>query len=144
MAVSCMAWARSRASARARLEAITEARQDRSLQRICSISVHEVDLKRINKRTSIGLIRSGALDRLGPYFHDEPKAYQASIDQNRAVLLAAWRRSRRRTNGAYPPTAAMPTCLAGCLSGEDADVYANHRKAKATLKERLRGSWACT
>ena len=35
------------------------------------------------------LIRSGALDRLGPCFHDEPKAYQASIDQNRAILLAA-------------------------------------------------------
>ena len=40
-----------------------------------------VDLKRINKRTLDGLIRSGALDRLGPYFHDEPKAYQANIDR---------------------------------------------------------------
>ena len=40
-----------------------------------------VDLKRINKRTLDGLIRSGALDRLGPYFHDEQKAYQANIDR---------------------------------------------------------------
>ncbi|MGA4817419.1 hypothetical protein ACPA9J_33030 [Pseudomonas aeruginosa] len=48
-----------------------------------------VDLKRINKRTLEALIRAGALDRLGPHYHDELKAYQATVDLNRAVLLAA-------------------------------------------------------
>lgn len=50
---------------------------------------NRVDLKRINKRTLEALIRSGALDRLGPYYQDELKAYQASVDKNRAVLLAS-------------------------------------------------------
>ncbi|PBV16156.1 hypothetical protein CJU33_33095, partial [Pseudomonas aeruginosa] len=42
----------------------------------------------INKRTLEALIRAGALDRLGPHYHDELKAYQATVDLNRAVLLA--------------------------------------------------------
>src|SRR5690606_30222030 len=45
--------------------------------------------KRSNERTLEALLRSGALARLAPYFHDEPKAYQANFDRNRAVLLAA-------------------------------------------------------
>ncbi|MBP8202883.1 MAG: DNA polymerase III subunit alpha, partial [Pseudomonas sp.] len=70
------------------VEAIVEARQAgpfKDLFDFCS----RADLKRINKRTLEALIRSGALDRLGPHFHEELKAYKANIDRNRAVLLGA-------------------------------------------------------
>ena len=70
------------------VEAIVEARLEgpfKDLFDFCS----RVDLKRINKRTLEALIRSGALDRLGPHFHEELKAYKANIDRNRAVLLGA-------------------------------------------------------
>src|SRR5690606_14552349 len=71
------------------VEAIAECRSEggpfKDLFDFCA----RVELKKINKRTLEALIRGGALDRLGPYFSDEPKAYQAGIDRNRAVLLTA-------------------------------------------------------
>jgi DNA polymerase-3 subunit alpha len=100
-----------------------------------------VDLKRINKRTLDGLIRSGALDRLGPFFHDEPKAYQAHIDQNRAVLLAAMEEAiKAAEQTARTLDSGHADLFGGLFVEEDADVYAVHRKARPlTLKERLRG-----
>lgn len=100
-----------------------------------------VDLKRINKRTLDGLIRSGALDRLGPFFHDEPKAYQAHIDQNRAVLLAAMEEAiKAAEQTARTHDSGHADLFGGLFVEEDADVYAVHRKARPlTLKERLRG-----
>ncbi len=122
------------------VEAITEARQDGPFKDLFDFCAR-VDLKRINKRTLDGLIRSGALDRLGPYFHDEPKAYQASIDQNRAVLLAAMEEAiKAAEQTARTHDSGHADLFGGLFVEEDADVYANHRKAKElTLKERLRG-----
>lgn len=123
------------------VEAIAEARAEggpfKDLFDFCS----RVDLKRINKRTLDALIRSGALDRLGPYFHDEIKAYQANIDRNRAVLLSALEEAvKAAEQTARTADSGHADLFGGVFVEEDADVYANHRKAKElTLKERLKG-----
>ncbi|QQZ43236.1 DNA polymerase III subunit alpha [Pseudomonas sp. SK3(2021)] len=123
------------------VEAIVEARAEggpfKDLFDFCS----RVDLKRINKRTLDALIRSGALDRLGPYFHDELKAYQANIDRNRAVLLSALEEAvKAAEQTARTADSGHADLFGGVFVEEDADVYANHRKAKElTLKERLKG-----
>jgi len=122
------------------VEAITEARVEGPFKDLFDFCAR-VDLKRINKRTLDGLIRSGALDRLGPYFHDEPKAYQANIDRNRAVLLAAMEEAiKAAEQTARTLDSGHADLFGGLFVEEDADVYANHRKARElTLKERLRG-----
>ncbi|CAN1599341.1 DNA polymerase III subunit alpha [Pseudomonas sp. B21-028] len=122
------------------VEAITEARQEGPFKDLFDFCAR-VDLKRINKRTLDGLIRSGALDRLGPYFHDEPKAYQANIDRNRAVLLAAMEEAiKAAEQTARTHDSGHADLFGGLFVEEDADVYGNHRKAKElTLKERLKG-----
>ncbi len=123
------------------VEAIAEARAEggpfKDLFDFCS----RVDLKRINKRTLDALIRSGALDRLGPYFHDEIKAYQANIDRNRAVLLSALEEAiKAAEQTARTADSGHADLFGGLFVEEDADVYGNHRKARElTLKERLRG-----
>ncbi|ACO80024.1 DNA polymerase III subunit alpha [Azotobacter vinelandii CA] len=100
-----------------------------------------VDLKRINKRTLEALIRGGALDRLGPYFADEPKAYQANIDRNRAVLLAAVEEAVQAAEQTARSADSGHLDLFGGLFAEpEADVYANHRNARElSLKDRLKG-----
>jgi len=122
------------------VEAITEARQDGPFKDLFDFCAR-VDLKRINKRTLDGLIRSGALDRLGPYFHDEQKAYQANIDRNRAVLLTAMEEAiKAAEQTARTHDSGHADLFGGLFVEEDADVYGNHRKAKElTLKERLKG-----
>ncbi|WP_338526027.1 DNA polymerase III subunit alpha [Pseudomonas batumici] len=122
------------------VEAITEARQDGPFKDLFDFCAR-VDLKRINKRTLDGLIRSGALDRLGPHFHDESKAYHANIDRNRAVLLAAMEEAiKAAEQTARTHDSGHADLFGGLFVEEDADVYANHRKAKElTLKERLKG-----
>lgn len=100
-----------------------------------------VDLKRINKRTLDALVRSGALDRLGPYFQDEPKAYQANIDRNRAVLLAAMEEAiKSAEQTARTQDSGHVDLFGGVFADAEADVYANHDKARPlSLKERLKG-----
>ncbi|ANH96878.1 DNA polymerase III, alpha subunit [Pseudomonas koreensis] len=122
------------------VEAITEARQEGPFKDLFDFCAR-VDLKRINKRTLDGLIRSGALDRLGPYFHDEQKAYQANIDRNRAVLLAAMEEAiKAAEQTARTHDSGHADLFGGLFVEADADVYASHRKAKElTLKERLKG-----
>ena len=122
------------------VEAIVEARQDgpfKDLFDFCS----RVDLKRINKRTMDALIRSGALDRLGPHFHDEIKAYQANIDRNRAVLLAAMEEAvQAAEQTARSHDSGHTDLFGGVFASPEADVYANHHRAKElSLKERLKG-----
>ncbi|EIK97848.1 DNA polymerase III subunit alpha [Pseudomonas sp. M47T1] len=122
------------------VEAITEARQAGPFKDLFDFC-DRIDLKRVNKRTLDGLIRSGALDRLGPYFHDESKAYLANIDRNRAVLLAAMEEAiKAAEQTARTHDSGHADLFGGLFVDEDADVYASHRKAKElTLKERLRG-----
>ncbi|MCO8163290.1 DNA polymerase III subunit alpha [Pseudomonas sp. 21LCFQ010] len=122
------------------VEAITEARKDGPFKDLFDFCAR-VDLKRVNKRTLDGLIRSGALDRLGPYFELEPKAYQANIDRNRSLLLAALEEAiQAAEQTARSRDSGHSDLFGGLFEAEDADVYANHRKAREiTLKERLRG-----
>ncbi|QGZ32012.1 DNA polymerase III subunit alpha [Stutzerimonas stutzeri] len=123
------------------VEAICECRNEggpfKDLFDFCS----RVDLKRINKRTLEALIRGGALDRLGPYFSDEPKTYQANIDRNRAVLLSAMEEAIQAAEQTARSLDSGHMDLFGGLFAEpEADVYANHRKARElSLKERLKG-----
>jgi DNA polymerase-3 subunit alpha len=122
------------------VEAITEARQDGPFADLFDFCAR-IDLKRVNKRTLDGLIRSGALDRLGPFFYDEPKQYQANIDRNRGVLLAALEEAiQAAEQTARSHDSGHADLFGGLFVEADADVYANHRSAKeVTLKERLRG-----
>ncbi|WP_027589206.1 DNA polymerase III subunit alpha [Pseudomonas sp. RL] len=123
------------------VEAIVECRAEggpfKDLFDFCS----RVDLKRINKRTLEALIRSGALDRLGPYYQDEPKAYQASVDLNRAVLLAAMEEAvQAAEQTARSEQSGHMDLFGGLFAEPEADVYANHRKVRElSIKERLRG-----
>ncbi len=100
-----------------------------------------VDLKRINKRTLEALIRGGALDRLGPYFSDEPKAYQASVDHNRAILLAAVEAAvQSAEQSARSADSGHLDLFGGLFAEPEADVYVSHRNARElSLKERLKG-----
>ena len=122
------------------VEAIVESRKDgpfKDLFDFCS----RVDLKRINKRTLEALIHSGALDRLGPYFHEEIKAYKENIDRNRGVLLAAMEEAVQAAEQAARSHDSGHMDLFGGVFGDaETDVYANHRKARErSLKERLKG-----
>ncbi|MBU1489532.1 MAG: DNA polymerase III subunit alpha [Gammaproteobacteria bacterium] len=121
------------------VEAIVESRRDgpfKDLFDFCS----RVDLKRINKRTLEALIRSGALDRLGPYFHEELKAYKANIDNNRAVLLAAMEEAVQAAEQTARSHDSGHMDLFGGVFAETTDVYGNHRRARElSLKERLKG-----
>jgi len=123
------------------VEAIVEARAQGGPFKDLFDFCERVDLKRINKRTLDALIRSGALDRLGPYFHDELKAYQANIDRNRAILLSALEEAiKSAEQTARTADSGHADLFGGLFVEPDADVYANHRKARElTLKERLRG-----
>ena len=122
------------------VEAITDARQNGPFKDLFDFCAR-VDLKRVNKRTLDGLIRSGALDRLGPYFELEPKAYQANIDRNRSVLLAALEEAiQAAEQTARSHDSGHADLFGGLFVEADADVYANHRKTRElSLKDRLRG-----
>ena len=122
------------------VEAIVESRKDgpfKDLFDFCS----RVDLKRINKRTLEALIHSGALDRLGPYFHEEIKAYKENIDRNRGVLLAAMEEAvQAAEQTARSHDSGHMDLFGGVFGDAETDVYANHRKARErSLKERLKG-----
>lgn len=122
------------------VEAIVEARAAGPFKDLFDFCAR-VDLKRINKRTLEALIRSGALDRLGPHYHDEPKAYQASLDLNRAVLMAAMEEAvQAAEQTARSADSGHMDLFGGVFAEPEADVYANYRKVRElTLKERLRG-----
>lgn len=122
------------------VEAIVEARAAGPFKDLFDFCAR-VDLKRINKRTLEALIRSGALDRLGPYYQDEPKAYQASINLNRAVLLAAMEEAvQAAEQTARSADSGHMDLFGGVFAEPEADVYASYRKVRElSLKERLRG-----
>ncbi|MBM7059834.1 DNA polymerase III subunit alpha [Pseudomonas sp. UL073] len=123
------------------VEAIVECRSEGGPFKDLFDFCNRVDLKRINKRTLEALIRGGALDRLGPYFHDEVKAYQANVDRNRAVLLAAMEEAvQAAEQTARSHDSGHMDLFGGLFAEPEADVYANHRNARElSLKERLKG-----
>ena len=101
-----------------------------------------VDLKRINKRVMEALIRSGALDRLGPFFAEELQAYQKQVDRNRAALMAAMEEAIASAEKTARSADSGHDDLFGDLLGPSAerDVYEPYRKVREwSFKERLRG-----
>ncbi|QLF94822.1 DNA polymerase III subunit alpha [Pseudomonas sp. ABC1] len=122
------------------VEAIVEARQGEPFKDLFDFCAR-IDLKRVNKRTLEALVRGGALDRLGPCFFDEPKAYQANLDQNRAILLAAVEEAvQAAEQTARSQESGHMDLFGGLFSEPEADVYANHRKVRElSMKERLKG-----
>ena len=122
------------------VEAIVEARAAGPFKDLFDFCAR-ADLKRINKRTLEALIRCGALDRLGPHYHDEPKAYQAALDLNRAVLMAAMEEAvQAAEQSARSADSGHMDLFGGVFAEPEADVYANYHKVRElTLKERLRG-----
>lgn len=123
------------------VEAIVECRAEGGPFKDLFDFCNRVDLKRINKRTLEALIRGGALDRLGPFFSDEVKAYQAGVDRNRAVLLAAMEEAiQAAEQTARSHDSGHMDLFGGLFAEPEADLYANHRNAKEmSLKERLKG-----
>ncbi len=97
------------------VEAIVECRAEggpfKDLFDFCS----RVDLKRINKRTLEALIRSGALDRLGPYYQDEPKATRPAWTSIARCCWPPWRKPCRLPSRPRAASrAATWTCSAAC------------------------------
>ena len=101
-----------------------------------------VDLKRINKRVMEALIRSGALDSLGPFFDTEQQAYLQQVDRNRAALAAAMEEAIAAAEQTHRSADSGHDDLFGDLLGPstERDVYEAYRQAREwTFKERLRG-----
>ncbi len=122
------------------VEAIVAARGDRPFSDLFDFCAR-MDLKRINKRTLDALVRSGALDRMGPYFSEQLEEYQAGIDRNRAVLLAAMEEAIQTADQAARNRDSGHMDLFGeMFAEEEVDLYAQYRNARElTLKERLKG-----
>ncbi len=122
------------------VEAIVAARGERPFTDLFDFCAR-MDLKRINKRTLDALLRSGALDRLGPYFSEQLDEYQAGIDRNRAVLLAAMDEAIQTADQAARNRESGHMDLFGeMFAEEDVDLYAQYRNARElSLKERLKG-----
>lgn len=122
------------------VEAIVAARGERPFTDLFDFCAR-MDLKRINKRTLDALLRSGALDRLGPYFSEQFDEYQAGIDRNRAVLLAAMDEAIQTADQAARNRESGHMDLFGeMFAEEDVDLYAQYRNARElSLKERLKG-----
>ncbi|WP_193073736.1 DNA polymerase III subunit alpha [Pseudomonas sp. FME51] len=101
-----------------------------------------VDLKRINKRVMEALIRSGALDAMGPFFDTEPQAYLQKVDRNRAALAAAMEEAIAAAEQTLRSADSGHEDLFGDLLGPAAerDVFEVYRNVREwTFKERLRG-----
>tara|TARA_R110002020_G_scaffold114053_2_gene262363 strand:- start:16831 stop:19158 length:2328 start_codon:yes stop_codon:yes gene_type:complete len=101
-----------------------------------------VDLKRINKRVMEALIRSGALDNLGPFFDTEQQAYLKNVDRNRAALMAAMEEAIAAAEQTAKSADSGHADLFGELLGPSTvrDVYEQYRKVREwSFKERLRG-----
>ena len=101
-----------------------------------------VDLKRINKRVMEALIRSGALDSLGPFFDTDQPSFLKQIDRNRASLMAAMEEAIASAEQTAKSADSGHADLFGDLLGPstERDVYEAYRGAREwSFKERLRG-----
>ena len=123
------------------VSAIVEARQQGEAFADLFDFCARIDLKRVNKRTLHALVASGALDRLGPYFSEDAKDYQAGIDRNRATLFAAMEEAIQAAGqAARDRESGNMDLFGGLFAAEEEDAYAQYRNARPlTLKERLKG-----
>ncbi|WP_304641395.1 DNA polymerase III subunit alpha [Pseudomonas sp.] len=101
-----------------------------------------VDLKRINKRVMEALIRSGALDRMGPFFDADQQVYLKLVDRNRSALAAAMEEAMAAAEQTAKSADSGHADLFGELLGPSTgrDVFESYRTVREwTFKERLRG-----
>ncbi|WP_150302682.1 DNA polymerase III subunit alpha [Pseudomonas saliphila] len=101
-----------------------------------------VDLKRINKRVMDALVRSGALDSMGPFFDTEQAVYLKQVDRNRAALAEAMEEAMAAAEQTAKSASSGHDDLFGELLGPsaDRDVFEHYRKVREwSFKERLRG-----
>ncbi len=115
------------------VESIIEARKEgpfKDLFDFCS----RVDPRKVNKRAMEALVRSGALDNLGP---------KIDIDYDRAVMLTAIPEAVKAAEQSSANASAGMADLFGEVvpsGGEEGDVYEDFRKTRRwTMKERLNG-----
>ena len=101
-----------------------------------------IDLKRISKRVMDALLRSGALDGLGPFFDTDPQVYLQQVDRNRAALSAAMEEAVAAAEQTHRSADGGHGDLFGDLLGapDERDLFAAYREVREwTFKERLRG-----
>lgn len=117
------------------VDAIVSARGDKPFKDLFDFCAR-MDLKRLNKRTLDALVRSGALDRMGPYFSEQVDEYLSGIDRNRAVLLAAMDEAIQTADQAARNRESGHMDLFGDIFAEqEVDIYAQYRNARElTLK----------
>ncbi len=115
------------------IDSIIEARQEgpfKDLFDFCS----RIDPRKVNKRAMEALVRSGALDRLGPL---------VDLDYDRAVMWSALIEAVKTAEQSRASANAGMGDLFGCVvpSGDDdIDVYESFRQTRRwTMKERLNG-----
>lgn len=115
------------------IENIINARKDgpfKSLFDFCA----RVDSRKVNKRALEALVRSGALDRLGP---------GVDVDYDRAVMWSALAEAVKTAEQSAANASAGMVDLFGAIVAEEAaaqDVYAEFRRTKRwSIKERLNG-----
>jgi len=111
---------------------IIEARADGPFKDLFDFCAR-VDIKRVNKRALEALVRSGAMDRLGP---------GVDVDYDRAVMWAAMAEAVKTAEQANANTSAGMTDLFGSVtpSSEDEhnDVYKDFAKTRRwSMKDRL-------
>jgi DNA polymerase-3 subunit alpha len=115
-----------------------------------------VDSRKVNKRALEALVRSGALDRLGPSAASTPLSPRDSVrapsgveggekidvDYDRAVMWAALAEAVKTAEQSAANASAGMIDLFGSIveEAEHKDVYAEFRRAKRwSIKERLNG-----
>jgi DNA polymerase III subunit alpha len=97
-----------------------------------------VDGRKINKRALEALIRSGAMDSLGP---TAISGAQGDVDFDRAVLLESLAEAvKTAEQSAHNANAGMMDLFGASLAPVQDDVYANFTKVRRlTMKDRLEG-----
>lgn len=118
------------------VESIIDARKDGPFKDLFDFCAR-IDSRKVNKRALEALIRSGALDSIGPGGDD--------LGYSRAVLFAAVGEAVKAAEQATKNANAGMTDLFGELvpsveSSSDGDVYGDFRRCRAwSVKERLEG-----
>mgnify|MGYP001255373907 CR=1 FL=1 len=115
------------------IENIINARKDGPFKDLFDFCAR-VDSRKVNKRALEALVRSGALDRLGP---------GVDVDYDRAVMWSALAEAVKTAEQSAANASAGMVDLFGAIVEEEAaaqDVYAEFRRAKRwSIKERLNG-----
>jgi DNA polymerase-3 subunit alpha len=115
------------------IESLIQARQKGPFKDLFDFCAR-VDPRKVNKRAIEALIRSGALDKIGP---------GVDVDYDRAVMFAAIGEAVRAAEQSAANASAGMTDLFGAVvpsSDETGDVYRDFRQVRRwSMKERLNG-----